>query len=112
MLYRISSAIVILALILVAPIGAESQFLEPRGGEQRQEKSSEMEILMPVGEPVKVEFRQNVVGGFKPSKLALNMEMRGRSLLMTAPNGVPAKGTAVVVRLQDGEEVLLILRPE
>ena len=105
-------AMLILALGCFALESAQAQFLEPRGEISTKKRSSQMEILVPIGEPVQIEFDQTVVGGFKPAKLALNMELRGRSLLMTAPNGLPARGSAVVVRLQDGEEVLLILRPE
>ncbi len=102
-------SIVLLLFFGTLPINASAQFLESRE-EIKKSKSSEMEIRLPVGETVQIEFGQSVVGGFKPETIALNMEIRGRSLFMTAPNGLPAKGSAVVVRLKDGEEVLLVLK--
>ena len=99
----------LVASSLTVPVQAAGQFLEPRATE-KPKQVSEMEIRIPVGEPVHIQFDQRVVGGFKPETFALNMELRGRSLLMTAPNGVPAKGSAVVVRLEDGAEVLLLLK--
>lgn len=102
-LKKVSSGLLILAVMLYLPLTAQAREVEYQGSEET--------VTVTPGEPTQVRFPGLIQGGFKKNLSALHLDRKDSDLIVFGGEGLPAEGEAIIVRLKDGRSYSLRIVP-
>lgn len=72
---------------------------------------SEVTVYVTPGEPTQIQFVDDIKGGVKPSGSAINVERKGKDLVVFAKEELRTSGEAIIVTLKNDRSYSLRIKP-
>ena len=71
----------------------------------------EIDVYVSPGEPTQIEFPSEVKGGYKKSTSNINIERKGRNLIVFGKETLPESGEAIIVSLENTKSYSIRIKP-